>query len=62
MFSPVAAGIPMPPLHANVTQGVSETSDLPEPYCVKQNTRHPWCTDVIAAQHDLEIGDRDMGL
>jgi hypothetical protein len=62
MFSPVVTGIPMLPLHPNVTQGMSETHDLPEPYCVKQNTKHSWCTNVIAAQHDLVNGDRDMGL
>jgi hypothetical protein len=62
MFSPVVTVIPMPPLHPNVTQGMSETHDLPEPYCVKQNTKHPWHTDVIAAQHGLVNGDRDMGL
>jgi hypothetical protein len=62
MFSPVVTGIPMLPLHANVTQGMSETHDLPEPYCVKQNTKHSWYADVIAAQHDLVNGDRDMGL
>jgi hypothetical protein len=55
-------GIPLLPLHPNVTQSMSETPDLPEPYCVKQNTKHSWCTNVIAAQHDEFIGDRDMGL
>ena len=42
-------------LHPNVTQGMSETPDLPEPYCVKRNTRHSWCTNVIAAQHGCVI-------
>ena len=62
MFDPTPAGIPMLPLHPNVTQSMSETPDLPEPYCVKQNTKHSWCTNGIAAQHDWFIGDRDMGL
>jgi hypothetical protein len=62
MFDPIPTGIPMMPLHPNVTQGMSETPDLPEPYCVKQNTKHSWCTNVIAAQHNRSIGDRDMGL
>jgi hypothetical protein len=62
MFDPTSTGIPMMPLHANVTQGMSETADLPEPYCVKQNTERSWCTNVIATQHDWFIGDRDMGL
>jgi hypothetical protein len=39
------------PLHPNVTQGMSETPDLPEPYCVKQNAKHSGCTNVIATQH-----------
>jgi hypothetical protein len=46
MFGPVVTGIPMPPLHPNVTQGMSETHDLPEPYCVKQNTKHSQYTNV----------------
>jgi hypothetical protein len=62
MFGPIFTAIPMMPLHANVTQGMSETPDLPEPYCVKQNTKHSWCTNVIATQHNGSIGDRDMGL
>jgi hypothetical protein len=62
MIDPIPTVIPMVPLHPNVTQGMSETPDLPEPYCVKQNTKHSWCTSVIAAQHDGFIGDRDMGL
>jgi hypothetical protein len=62
MFDPIPTGIPMMPLHPNVTQGMSETPDLPEPYCVKQNTKHSWCTNVIAAQQNGSIGDRDMGL
>jgi hypothetical protein len=62
MFGPIPAAIPIKPLHPNVTQGMSETHDLPEPYCVKQNTKRSWCTDVIAAQHCWIIGDRDMGL
>ena len=62
MFDPIPTGIPLLPLHANVTQGMSETTDLPEPYCVKQNTKRSWCTNVIAAQHYWFIGDRDMGL
>jgi hypothetical protein len=51
MFGPTVTGIPLTPTHSNVTQGVSETPDLPEPYCVKQNTRRSGRTDVIAAQH-----------
>jgi hypothetical protein len=62
MFDPIPAAIPLAPLHPNVTQSMSETPDLPEPYCVKQNIKRSWCTNVIAAQHDWSIGDRDMGL
>ena len=62
MFDPIPTVIPVMPLHPNVTQGMSETPDLPEPYCVKQNTKHSWCTNVIAAQQNGSIGDRDMGL
>jgi hypothetical protein len=62
MFGPTRAGIPIMPLHAIVTQAVSEKPDFPEPYCVKQNTKHSWCTNGIAAQHEWLIGDRDMGL
>jgi hypothetical protein len=62
MFSPPATGIPMPPLYPNVTQGMSETHDLPEPYCVKQNAKHSQYANVIAAQHNWVNGDRDMGL
>jgi hypothetical protein len=51
MFDPIPAAIPLTPLHPNVTQGMSETPDLPEPYCVKQNIKRSWCTNVIAAQH-----------
>jgi hypothetical protein len=62
MFDPIPTVIPMVSLHPNVTQGMSETPDLPEPYCVKQNAKHSGCTNVIATQHDSSIGDRDMGL
>ena len=51
MFGPTVTGIPPTSTHPNVTQGVSETPDLPEPYCVKQDTRRLWRTDVIAAQY-----------
>jgi hypothetical protein len=61
-FALTATAIPMQPARPNVTQSMSETPDLPEPYCVKQNTKHPWCTDVIAAQQGCSDGDRDMGL
>jgi hypothetical protein len=40
---------------------MSKTPDLPEPYCVKQNRRRSWCTNVIAAQHGCLFGDREMG-
>jgi hypothetical protein len=50
MFASTVTGIPMLRAEPNVTQSMSETHDLPEPYCVKQNTKHSWCTDVIAAQ------------
>jgi hypothetical protein len=62
MFAPTATPIPMVPARPNVTQSMSETADLPEPYCVKQNTKRSWCTNVIAAQQSWLIGDRDMGL
>jgi len=61
MFDPIPTVIPMMPLHPNVTQGMSETPDLPEPYCVKQDAKHSGCTNVIATQQDSSIGDRDMG-
>jgi hypothetical protein len=62
MFAPTAKAIPMVRARPNVTQSMSETPDLPEPYCVKQNTKRSWCTDVIAAQQSWSDGDRDMGL
>jgi hypothetical protein len=62
MFDPIPARIPIMPLRPNVTQAMSETPHFPESYCVKQNTRHSWRTDVIAAQQDGLIGGRDMGL
>jgi hypothetical protein len=62
MFAPTAKAIPMVPARPNVTQSMSETPDLPEPYCVKQNTERSWCTNVIAAQQSWSDGERDMGL
>ena len=62
MIDPIPTVIPMVPLHPNVTQGMSETPDLPEPYCVKQDAKHSGCTNVIATQHASSIGDRDTGL
>jgi hypothetical protein len=59
---PTANAIPLPRAGPNVTQSKSETPDLPEPYCVKQNTKRSWCTNVIAAQQNGSDGDRDMGL
>jgi hypothetical protein len=47
------------PARPNVTQSLSETPHLPEPYCVKQNTEHSWCMNVIAAQHGWPNGDRE---
>jgi hypothetical protein len=62
IFAPTAAAIPTERARPNVTQSMSETPDLPEPYCVKQNTKRSWCTNVIAAQQRWLNGDRDMGL
>jgi len=62
MFAPTAKAIPMVRAQPNVTQSMSETPDLPEPYCVKQNTKRSWCTNVIAAQQCWSDGERDMGL
>jgi hypothetical protein len=62
IFAPTAKAIPMMRARPNVTQSKSETPDLPEPYCVKQNTKRSWCTNVIAAQQSCSDGDRDMEL
>jgi hypothetical protein len=62
MFALTATAIRTLRARPNVTQSMSETPDLPEPYCVKQNAEHSWCTNVIAAQQSWSDGDRDMGL
>jgi hypothetical protein len=61
-FAPITTGFPVTPAGPNVTQSNSKTTDFPEPYCVKQNTKHSWRTGVIAAQKGRADGDRDMGL